>query len=103
LVLFPGEISNKFSEKVKTVIKKKSLLIMIRFSYQYSDIVEAQNFIDESSTVLNLSMILIVIIVLHSLHDLKKILPSFGVLFDTINQAKYDLFIFFQVSKLIFL
>jgi len=76
---------------------------MIRFSYQYSDIVEAQNFIDESSTVLNLSMILIVIIVLHSLHDLKKILPSFGVLFDTINQAKYDLFIFFQVSKLIFL
>ena len=70
---------------------------MNRLFFGYDDLLGAQKFMDDSAFLMGLAMVLVVIIVINTLQDLRKILPSFGVLFDTVNQAKFDLFFFTQV------
>lgn len=64
----------------------------------YSDIEEIQNFLIDSYTMKYLAITIIVVEFYNILQNLKSILPSFGVLFDTIHQAKNDFFTFIQVN-----
>ena len=61
-----------------------------------------QGFLDQYAILMAFSKVLIVVILLNSLEDLKKTLPSFGVLFDTLAKAKFDLLFFIQVNILFF-
>ena len=61
-----------------------------------------QDFLDQYEILMAFSKVLIIVILLNSLEDLKKTLPSFGVLFDTLAKAKFDLLFFIQVNILFF-
>ena len=60
--------------------------------------VMTQDFLDQYEILMAFSKVLIIVILLNSLEDLKKSMPSFGVLFDTIAKAKFDLMFFIQVN-----
>ena len=62
-----------------------------------------QGFLVQYAILMAFSKVLIVVILLNSLEDLKKTLPSFGVLFDTLAKAKFDLLFFIQVNIYFFI
>lgn len=76
-----------------------NFLLYQSYNNTYEEIMGIQKYIDEYNTLKYVALLTIFFVFISSLENLKKALPSFGVLFDTLNEAKYDLLNYIFVKK----